>query len=333
MIQLTSNEDAAGQRIDQWLAKQCQDEFSRSRLQALIRDGQVKVDGVVVREPKTKLRGGENLELVAPPPEAPEPMGENIALDILFEDDDLIVINKPAGLVVHPGNGNWTGTLVNALVYHCGETLSGIGGVRRPGIVHRLDKDTSGVMVVAKNDRAHKGLSEQFADHGRTGALERSYHALVWGMPDRGSGKVDAALGRSHRDRTRQAVVSPSRADARHAVTHFSLLEKYGAASDGTATASLLECQLETGRTHQIRVHMAHIGHPLIGDMEYGSAFKTKANKLDDETRNAVHGFPRQALHAASLTFEHPATGEIMQFASPLPADMEALVNIFRQLK
>lgn len=333
MIRLTSDENSIGQRIDQWLAKECQADLSRSRIQSLIRDGLLKINGIEIREPKTKLRGGEEVTLSLPEPSAAEPQGEAISLDILYEDNDIIVINKPAGLVVHPGNGNWTGTLVNALVYHCGDTLSGIGGVKRPGIVHRLDKDTTGVMVVAKNDIAHKSLSEQFADHGRTGALKRAYQALVWGVPDRNNGSVDTYLGRSSRDRTRRAVVSPGQPDARHAVTHFTMLEKYGSATDSTAVASLLECRLETGRTHQIRVHMAHIGHPLIGDMEYGSAFKTKANCLIEDIKTVVNGFSRQALHAASLTFKHPSTNEIMTFKSELPEDMAKLVTAFRQLK
>lgn len=333
MKQFITDDEATGQRLDQWLAKVCQDELSRSRLQALIRDDQLTIDGVIVSEPKTKLKTGQVIELTMPRAIDPEPKGENIELDILFEDNDVIVINKPAGLVVHPGNGNWTGTLVNALIHHCGDTLSGIGGVKRPGIVHRLDKDTSGVMIVAKNDHAHKSLSAQFADHGRNGALERSYQALVWGMPDRGAGSINAPLGRSHRDRTRQAVVNAERADARHAITHFALLEKFGAHEDGSALASLLECRLETGRTHQIRVHMAHIGHPLIGDVEYGSAFKTKANRLEDHVKYAVQNFTRQALHATSLTFEHPTTEEVMTFTSTPPKDMLDLLVVFRSQK
>ncbi len=205
-------------------------ELSRSRVQSLIADGHVTIDGAPARETKQKLREGMNIAIVLPEPEPAEPQGENIPLDILYEDDDLIVINKPAGLVVHPGNGNWTGTLVNALIYQCGDSLSGIGGIRRPGIVHRLDKDTSGVMVVAKNDRAHRHLSEQFADHGRTGDLERAYLALVWGMTERPQGTVDAYLGRSHRDRTKQAVVHEEREDARHAITHYATVEKFSPA-------------------------------------------------------------------------------------------------------
>lgn len=330
MKELIADADAAGKRLDQWLAAQLAPDLSRSRIQSLIAEGQVTVDGNPVREPKHKLREGMSVRLEMPDATPAEPEGEDIPLDILYEDDDVIVINKPAGLVVHPGNGNWTGTLVNALIHHCGDTLSGIGGVKRPGIVHRLDKETSGVMVVAKNDRAHRHLSEQFADHGRTGDLERAYLALIWGTTDRTNGTVDAHLGRSHKDRTRQAVVNEARDDARHAVTHFSVIEKFGAKEDATAVASLIECRLETGRTHQIRVHMAHIGHPLVGDMEYGSAFKTKANKLADPLKQVVLAFPRQALHARLLSFSHPADGEVLSFEAPLPDDMAELVDAFR---
>lgn len=332
LIELITDETAIGQRIDHWLAKTCEADLSRSRIQALIRDGHVKVGNAKIREPKTKLRGGEKIVLELPEPVAAKPLGEAIPLDILYEDDDVIVINKPSSLVVHPGNGNWTGTLVNALVYHCGNTLSGIGGVRRPGIVHRLDKDTTGVMVVAKNDNAHKSLCEQFADHGRTGALERTYQAFVWGTPDRNTGVIDTYLGRSSRDRTKRTVVSPEQLDARHAITHFTLLNKYGASEDSSAIASLIECRLETGRTHQIRVHMAHIGHPLIGDMEYGSAYKTKANRLPEPVKTVVENFSRQALHAASLTFEHPSNGKIMNFKSALPDDMAQLQTALHRL-
>jgi 23S rRNA pseudouridine1911/1915/1917 synthase len=322
--------DAAGQRLDQWLAAAVGADLSRSRIQALIKAGAVAVDGRPVAEPKHKLHGGEEIALRVPEPTPPEPQGEEIALDIIYEDEHLIVIDKPAGLVVHQGAGNWTGTLVNALIHHCGASLSGIGGVARPGIVHRLDKDTSGVMVAAKTDLAHRVLSEAFADHGRTGDLERAYRAIVWGAP-RATGTVDAHLGRSAKDRTRQAVVPETRSDARHAVTHYQVLETFGRGADGPA-ASLVECRLETGRTHQIRVHMAHIGHPLVGDRDYGGAFRTKANRLPDAVRNAVNAFPRQALHAAMLAFAHPATGKLMRFEAPLPADMAALAAAFRSI-
>ncbi|RAZ73818.1 RluA family pseudouridine synthase [Mesorhizobium atlanticum] len=330
-VALEAGPDAAGQRLDQWLAAQLGPNLSRSRVQALIKQGAVSIAGKPVLEAKRKLTAGERVEILVLAPEPAEPKGEDIPLDILYEDGELIVINKPAGLVVHPGAGNWTGTLVNALIHHCGDSLSGIGGVKRPGIVHRLDKETSGVMVVAKTDRAHKALSEAFADHGRTGDLERAYLALVWGIPQRPTGTVDAALGRAA-DRIRRAVVPESRDDARHAVTHFSVVERFGEDQQAFATASLVECRLETGRTHQIRVHMAHIGHPVVGDPDYGQAFRTKANRLPEPLKTKVRAFPRQALHAWLLEFRHPTTHLTMRFEAPMPGDMEELVGDFRKL-
>jgi 23S rRNA pseudouridine1911/1915/1917 synthase len=329
---LTVGPEAAGRRLDQWLAEQLAPDLSRSRIKGLIEVGAVSVNGASAAEAKLKLKNQDKIAVLLPEPEPAEPEPEDIPLDILFEDKDVIVINKPAGLVVHPGNGNWTGTLVNALIHHCADTLSGIGGVKRPGIVHRLDKDTTGVMVVAKNDHAHRVLAEAFADHGRTGGLERAYLALVWGAPERVTGTIDAPLGRSHKDRTRQAVVNENRNDARHAVTHYEVLERFGIEKSGDAVASLIECRLETGRTHQIRVHMAHIGHPLIGDAEYGAAFKTKANRLPEPLKSKVQTFGRQALHAGLLVFEHPETGNLMDFEAELPDDMEQLVEGFRAL-
>jgi 23S rRNA pseudouridine1911/1915/1917 synthase len=311
-------------RLDAWLAEALAPELSRSRVKALIEAGAVSVNGTPASQARHKIKPGDEISLVMPDPEDPEPRGEDIPLSILFEDDDLIVINKQAGLVVHPGAGNWTGTLVNALIFHCGDSLSGIGGVRRPGIVHRLDRDTTGVMVVAKNDLAHRHLAEQFADHGLTGPLERAYQAIVWGKPQGLKGTIDAPLGRA-RDRIRRAVRTDHGDDVRHAVTHYLVCERYDEKSDSTCAASLVECRLETGRTHQIRVHMAHIGHPLIGDLDYGGAFRTKANRLPEAVRDVVNAFPRQALHAFLLVFEHPTTGETLRFEAPLPADMEAL--------
>ncbi|MGE0282208.1 MAG: RluA family pseudouridine synthase [Rhizobiaceae bacterium] len=332
LIVLKADAAAAGQRLDQWLAVRLGPDLSRSRIQALIKQGAVMVAGATAAEAKHKLAEGDEIAIVLPEAEPAEPLGEDIPLDILFEDDELIVINKPAGLVVHPGAGNWTGTLVNALIHHCGDSLSGIGGVKRPGIVHRLDKDTSGVLVVAKTDRAHKALSEAFADHGRDGDLERAYVALVWGAPARPTGTVDAPLGRAA-DRVRRAVVPDTRDDARHAVTHFTVQERFGVQKNGSFTASLLECRLETGRTHQIRVHMAHIGHPLVGDRDYGQAFRTKANKLPSPLNEQVSAFPRQALHARLLAFRHPTTGNVMRFEAPLPQDMDGLVDGFKGLE
>ena len=341
MKELTVDDTDAGQRLDQWLAGQFAPDLSRSRIQALIRDGQVALNGAVLREPGRRLKAGERVAVIMPEaaPAAPQP--ENIALAILHEDDDLIVIDKPAGLVVHPGAGNPGGTLVNALIGHLGPEFAGVGDVWRPGIVHRLDKDTSGVLVVARNERTRLALTEIFADHGRSGELERAYDALIWGAPARMSGTIDAPVGRAG-DRTRRAVVAPDRADARHAVTHFTVVERFGEASDkgkapaGATTASpvasLVECRLETGRTHQIRVHMAHIGHPLIGDRDYGRAFFTKANRLAAPLGDLVRAFPRQALHARLLAFRHPATGAMMRFEARWPRDMAELVDSFRRM-
>jgi 23S rRNA pseudouridine1911/1915/1917 synthase len=326
---LTADETAEG-RLDAWLTAQVGEEFSRSRIKALIKDGQVLLKGAPVTDPQRKVRAGDSYEITLPEPEDPAPKGENIPLDILYEDEDVIVISKPAGLVVHPGPGNWTGTLVNALIHHCGDTLSGIGGVRRPGIVHRLDKDTTGVMVVAKNDMAHRHLSLQFADHGRTMPLERAYQAIVWGRPRSLSGTIDAPLGRATGDRTRRAVKRPENESADEAITHYEVLERFHESPDASALASLVECHLETGRTHQIRVHMAHIGHPLLGDAVYGAGFRTKANLLPDEARKIVKAFDRQALHAYMLQFEHPRTGKVMHFEVALPDDMVELADALR---
>lgn len=328
---LTVPPEAAGTRLDQWLAATLGGELSRSRLQDLIRQGAVTVGRAVVTEPRHKVRADDRVSLAVPDPEAAAPRGEAIPLDILHEDSEIIVVNKPAGLVVHPAAGNWTGTLVNALIHHCGDSLSGIGGVRRPGIVHRLDKDTSGVMVVAKTDRAHKALAEAFADHGRTGDLERAYVAIVWGVPSRRTGTVDAPLGRAA-DRVRRAVVPEDRSDARHAVTRYEVLETFGGTRSDTATAALLECRLETGRTHQIRVHLAHIGHPLVGDRDYGAGFRSKAGALPEPARDAAQGFARQALHARLLAFRHPATGAPMRFEAPPPVDFAGLLDAFRSI-
>ena len=316
----------AGTRLDAFLAKAAGTSLSRSRVQALIAEGQVAIDDAPVLSVKRKVIEGETVSIMVPPPADPAPLPEAIPLAVVYEDGDLIVVDKPAGLVVHPGPGNWTGTLVNALLAHCGDALSGIGGVKRPGIVHRLDKDTSGLLVVAKSDAAHQGLSAQFAAHGRDGKLQRAYHAVVWGAPSRNHNVVDAPLGRSTTDRVKRAVVPAERADARRAVTRYSLIAA-SPLEDGLA--SLVECVLETGRTHQIRVHMAHIGHPLVGDDVYGAGFRTKARRLDEPARAVVEGFGRQALHAARLGFEHPVSGEPLLFASLPPRDMTELCTAF----
>jgi 23S rRNA pseudouridine1911/1915/1917 synthase len=327
---LRAGPDDAGLRLDQWLAAALGPDMSRSRVQALIKAGHVLLGGSPA-DAKHRVAEGDEATLDVPEPEPATPAAQAIALDILFEDEDLVVLNKPIGLVVHPGAGNPDGTLVNALIHHCGDTLSGIGGVKRPGIVHRLDRDTSGVMVVAKNDTAHRALSASFADHGRTGDLERAYLAIAWGEPPRMTGTIDAPLGRAGSDRTRRAVVPAGRPDARVAVTHYRVLERFGA-QDGRALASLIECRLETGRTHQIRVHMAHIGHPLVGDRAYGSAYASKANALPEPAQGRVRGFGRQALHAGLLAFRHPRTDELMRFEAPAPADFEELLDAFRRL-
>ncbi len=335
LIVLTVDADVEGQRLDQWLAMQLASDLSRSRVQALIKQGAVRVAGKTIDKTGRKLATGD--EIVVDIPDAKleaklaEPQGEDIPLDIIFEDDELIVINKPAGLMVHPGAGRWTGTLVNALIQRCGDSLSGIGGVKRPGIVHRLDKETSGVMVVAKTDRAHKSLSEAFADHGRTGDLERAYNALVWGVMPRMTGTIDAHLGR-HVCRVRRAVVPEHRDDARHAVTHYTVQERFGEYQTEFTTASLIECRLETGRTHQIRVHMAHIGYPVVGDRVYGQAFRTKSNRLPEPLKSAVKALQHQALHARFLAFRHPTTNSLMRFEVPLPRDMRELVEGFHNL-
>ncbi|CEG09248.1 Ribosomal large subunit pseudouridine synthase D [Afipia felis] len=248
------------QRLDRVLAEQVED-LSRTRLKALIVAGHVSIGGAPVQDPAYQVKADETIIVEVPPAVAPEPEGESIPLNIVYEDDDLLVLNKPKGLVVHPAAGHETGTLVNALIAHCGTSLSGIGGVKRPGIVHRLDKDTTGLMVVAKNDRAHQSLTAQFADHGRTGALRRGYMAFVWGAPSRSHGTIDQPIDRHPFAREKMAV----RQGGRHAVTHWEMLESFEG-RDGKPLAALLACQLETGRTHQIRVHLGHAGHPLIGD-------------------------------------------------------------------
>lgn len=307
-----------GERLDRVVAPLA--EVSRSRLKSLILAGALAINGRTIRDPGHRVNAGDTIDLAIPPDEPAEPAPEDIPLTIVHEDDALIVIDKPKGLVVHPAAGNQTGTLVNALIAHCGASLSGIGGVKRPGIVHRLDKDTTGLLVVAKNDRAHRKLSAQFADHGRTGPLERAYLAFVWGVPDRPKGTVDAPIDRHPKARDKMAV----REGGREAITHWERLETY-LGTDGKPVASMISCQLETGRTHQIRVHLAHIGHPLLGDDTYGPGFKTKSTLLPPEAQAALSSLGRQALHAYLLGFEHPVTGETEIFRSALPEDLAAL--------
>ena len=315
-----------GVRLDRFLSERLP-ELSRTRVQSLIKQGHVSSRGATIVDAKYRVKPGERFALDLPPVAAPEPRAEAIPLNVVYEDDALIVIDKPAGLVVHPGAGHAAGTLVNALIAHCGESLSGIGGVARPGIVHRLDKDTSGLMVVAKTDSGHRALAEQFADHGRSGELERGYLALVWGAPPRPHGTVDAAIGRHPASRTKMAVL-PQR--GRAAVTHWRVIETFGPAKE--PVASLIECTLETGRTHQVRVHLAHIGHPLIGDPLYGPGFKSKLRKLPEPLRGMLESLDRQALHAAELAFVHPGTGRLLKFNSELPADLAEIVQAFKQV-
>src|SRR5450759_5359325 len=284
-------------------------------------EGSVRLD----RVPAYHVSSGDTITIDVPEAVPAEPRAENIALDIVYEDGDIIVIDKPRGLVVHPAAGHETGTLVNALIAHCGISLSGIGGVKRPGIVHRLDKDTTGLMVAAKNDRAHKSLTEQFADHGRTGAMRRGYIAFVWGVPNRQRGTVDAPIDRHRFAREKMAV----REGGREAVTHWEIQEAFNG-RDGKPVAALLACQLETGRTHQIRVHLAHIGHPLMGDAVYGPHFKTKASHLGPNTQTALAALDRQSLHAYLLALQHPKTGAILEWISDLPDDLTLLRDCLR---
>jgi 23S rRNA pseudouridine1911/1915/1917 synthase len=318
-IEMVVGDAEGGERLDRVLAARFAD-LSRSRLKALILAGEVAIGGVTIRDPSHRVNAQDQVAVAVPPAEPATPQPETIPLAIVCEDDEIIVIDKPKGLVVHPAAGHWTGTLVNALIAHCGESLSGIGGVRRPGIVHRLDKDTTGLMVVAKTDRAHRALAAQFADHGRTGPLERGYLAFVWGAPDRPRGVIDKPIGRHPNARDKMSI----RSDGREAITHWEALQYY----DGLAqppVASLLACRLETGRTHQIRVHLAAIGHPILGDLVYGPGFKTKAALLPPQARTALAGLGRQALHAYLLGLDHPKTGEHLVFRSPLPADLASL--------
>jgi 23S rRNA pseudouridine1911/1915/1917 synthase len=319
-FETVADESAAGMRLDRFLARAI-DTLSRTRLKALILEGQVELSGRAIRDPEYRVNAGEIFHVALPEPEPAKPLPESIPLDVVYEDGDLIVIDKPSGLVVHPAAGNQTGTLVNALIAHCGASLSGIGGEKRPGIVHRLDKDTSGLLVVAKNDRAHRSLAAQFADHGRTGDLSRAYLAFVWGAPKPERGRVDAPIGRDQRSRVKMAV----RKDGREAVTNYATHERFGGGKPGEVFASLLECELETGRTHQIRVHMARLGHPLLGDPVYGTGFRSKEAHLPQAARAALAKLNRQALHAWRLAFAHPRSGEVLAFESELPNDLKRL--------
>ena len=341
-IAVTVAEGDAGARLDKYLTdalafkleggKEGTHAPSRARLRQLIEEGHVTLEGAggakPVAEPARRVKTGERWRVTLPAPAPARPQGQAIPLEIVYEDADLIVVMKPAGLVVHPAPGNPDMTLVNALVAHCGETLSGIGGERRPGIVHRLDKETSGLMVVAKSDRAHKGLSAQFAAHGRDGKLARAYTALTWGVPAKKRGVIDANIARSSHNRVKMATVK-ARVDAdgdditggRIAITHYAVKAEYAG-----GLVARVECRLETGRTHQIRVHMTALGHPLLGDPTYGTGMKSRKAKLSVDAQIALERLGRQALHAHHLGFEHPVTGEKMSFDAELPADMRELV-------
>jgi 23S rRNA pseudouridine1911/1915/1917 synthase len=311
-------------RLDKVLSDLAGDGVSRSRLKNLIVDGQVTLNGKVCDDASRKVGPGDVVQLTIPDAIEALPQPENIPLDVVYEDDDMLVINKAVGMVVHPGAGNQNGTLVSALLYHCGDSLSGIGGVKRPGIVHRLDKDTSGLMVVAKNDRAHSGLSEQLVDR----SLSRIYQALVWKMPTPIKGKIIAPIGRHQQSRIKMSVRSNTM--GREAITHYKREETFH------DSISLVTCRLETGRTHQIRVHMSHIGHPLLGDQTYGLPAQEQRSLLnragyEEEAKLAILTFPRQALHAAGIMFIHPVSGEEMEFETELPEDLRDLISIINQ--
>ena len=320
-------------RLDKALSRDVPEEatLSRTRLARLIESGSVTVDGAVVTDAKAKIAEGAEVAITVEVAQDSHIGPEDIPLEVLFEDSDLIVVNKPAGMVVHPAPGSPNGTLVNALLHHCGDDLSGVGGVKRPGVVHRIDKETSGLLVVAKSDAAHQSLADQFARH----TVERYYRAICYGVPDandprlrgiRGASfepgnilKLSTQLARHKTDRQRQAVLFEG---GRHAVTRARIVEPFG----NPAVAALIECWLETGRTHQIRVHMAHAGHGLVGDPTYGGKRKLAAKALSETGITAVQNFPRQALHAAVLGFVHPVTGEDVRFEAPLPQDMQDLL-------
>lgn len=296
------------QRLDKALTALLEEEgaaLSRARLQALIKEGQVTLSKKPVFDPSRKVKSGEVYTVAIPPPEPATPKAQKMKLEIVYEDKDFLVIDKPPGMVVHPAPGHRENTLVNALLAHCGASLSGIGGVARPGIVHRLDKDTGGLMIVAKNDGAHQALTKQFADR----SLSRVYHALVWGVPVPKQGSIEGSVGRHPRDRKKMAVT----AKGREALTYYKVLKVF----DGV---SLIECKLATGRTHQIRVHLAHKKHPLVGDTLYGKGYG----------QGPLRDFPRQALHAVELQFIHPRTGKVMRFKSELPADMAKLLKALK---
>ncbi|MBL4602430.1 MAG: RluA family pseudouridine synthase [Emcibacteraceae bacterium] len=322
-------EDDKGLRLDKFLSIKL-DNVSRSRLKSLINEGQVlMIDGdKIMDDPSRKIKPGEAFRVTVPQSIEPEPEGEDIPLDIYYEDDHLLVLYKPAGMVVHPAPGNYSGTLVNALIYHCGDSLSGINGVKRPGIVHRIDKETSGLMVVAKTDKAHNGLSKQFAKH----TMERAYLAIVWGVPNPTVGTINRPLKRDPRNRLKIAV----REGGKEAITHYKVLRRIEPPRKITSrenikqglapSLSLVECRLETGRTHQVRVHMASMRYPLVGDPLYSRRNNPQKN-FSDRAKAALSEFNRQALHAYVIGFTHPVTKEALTFETELPNDMKRLIK------
>lgn len=325
MFDAVAASEDAGARLDQFLAARLS-EISRSRLKQLIEAGNVTRHGEKIGDANTRVKPGDLYQVRVPAPIPARPQAQNIPLVIVHEDNDLIVIDKPAGLVVHPAAGNPDGTLVNALIAHCGSSLGGLGGEARPGIVHRLDKDTSGLLVAAKNDRAMHSLARQFEHH----TIERAYHAVVWGAPRVSEGTVEGDIGRNPFDRKRMAVL---RGGGKRARTHYRVIERFG--DPERPFASLLECRLETGRTHQIRVHLSHLGHPLIGDTTYGRARHVPRAKSPEQEKAfaAVREFPRQALHARLLGFKHPTSQKKLRFESPWPADLAELIASLRGLQ
>lgn len=304
-------------RLDKYLVHKLPD-LSRSRIQRLIANGYVMLDDTVLTDNSRKVKKSDAYVITVPPAEEAEPAAEAIDLDIIYEDEDLLVVNKPAGMTVHPAAGAYHGTLVNALLYHCADCLSGIGGVKRPGIVHRIDKETSGLLVVAKNDLAHQRLSEQFAEH----SIERTYFAIVYGVPNPLCGTIEGNIGRSPYDRKKMAIVS---CGGKTAITHYKTIQIFG------RSAALVQCNLETGRTHQIRVHLSSIGHALIGDKVYVKNKKSE-QAVFEKLKCCINSFPRQALHAKSLGFIHPRTGEQMSFNSELPEDMQTLLEQLQKI-
>ncbi len=350
--ELTVEEEDHGLRLDKFLAQslakslsqtqslaQSIPDLSRTRLKQLIIAGQVKIipasshNDATIDDPSYRVKCADKIFLKIPVVKEAIPVGQDIPLDVVYEDDQLIVINKPAGMVVHPAPGNPDGTLVNALIHHCGDSLSGINGVKRPGIVHRIDKATSGLMVAAKTDHAHHKLAKQFAKH----SLERAYLAVVWGVPNPAADTIHEKIGRDSRNRLKMAVVPYESKRGRDAITHYQVVrrlepkrkvfDKGSALKRLAPSLSLVECRLETGRTHQVRVHMSHIRHPLVGDPYYGKSGPIQSKNFSDHAQEAINGFNRQALHAFVIGFIHPTTGENLKFEAELPNDMKRLIS------